>query len=111
MLSVSAIGIYSAIAPFLAMPSFVLAGATAAAALGVVNSLGNIGGFVAPYVVGLIKSATGSNQVALTFLAACLAVTGLIVYGYARNRPEGNAAAPTPVAAGTSRIDDGKDEA
>lgn len=91
LLSVSAIGIYSAIAPFLAMPSVVFTGAAAAAALGVVNSLGNVGGFVAPYVVGLIKSATGSNEIALVFLAACLAITGLIGYCYARNRPEGNA--------------------
>jgi MFS transporter, ACS family, tartrate transporter len=89
LLSVAAIGIYSTIAPFLAMPSLVFAGATAAAGLGLVNSLGNIGGFVAPYIVGLLKSATGTNEIPLVFLAACLAVTGLIVIRYAGRRPEG----------------------
>ncbi|GHB75741.1 MFS transporter [Streptomyces viridiviolaceus] len=92
LLTVAAVGIYSAIAPFLSMPSAVFAGAAAAAGLGLVNSLGNVGGFVAPYIVGLIKDTTGSDQVALTFLAGCLAVTGIVGYLYANRRPEGNAA-------------------
>lgn len=90
-LTVGAIGIFSAIAPFLSIPSAVFAGATAAAGLGLMNSLGNIGGFVSPYVVGLIKQATGSDKVALTFLASCLALTAIIGYAYANRRPEGNA--------------------
>jgi ACS family tartrate transporter-like MFS transporter len=96
LLTVAPIGIYSAIAPFLAMPTAVFAGATAAAGLGLVNSLGNIGGFVSPYLVGLIKSATGNTQIALVFLAGCLAVTGLIVYRYSGTRPEGNADVSAP---------------
>ncbi|WLF52685.1 MFS transporter (plasmid) [Rhodococcus opacus] len=94
-LTIAAIGIYSAVAPFLAMPSAVFAGAAAAAGLGLVNSLGNIGGFVSPYIVGLIKTSTGNTQIALVFLAGCLALTGLIVYRYAHSRPEGNVSAAT----------------
>ena len=56
-----------------------------------VISLTNVGGFVAPYVVGLIKEATGSTQVGLFFLAACVVVTSLATYLYARRRPEGDA--------------------
>ena len=48
--------------PLPAMPSAALTGAAAAAGLAMVNSLGNLGGFVAPYAVGLLKDATGSNQ-------------------------------------------------
>ncbi|KAA0021649.1 MFS transporter [Antrihabitans cavernicola] len=95
MLCVAAIGIYSAIAPFLSIPSAVFAGAAAAAGLGLVNSLGNIGGFVAPYIVGLIKDTTGSNPIALTFLAACLITTAIIGYLYASRRPEGDATLTT----------------
>lgn len=91
-LSVASIGIFSAIAPFLSMPSALFSGAAAAAGLGLVNALGNIGGFVAPYTVGLIKTATGSDQLALTFLAACLVVTAVAGYAYANRRPEGNTA-------------------
>ncbi|MEU6737524.1 MFS transporter [Streptomyces physcomitrii] len=97
-LSLAAIGIYAAVAPFLAMPSAALAGAAAAAGLGLVNALGNVGGFVAPYAVGLIKSGTGDLRIALVALAACLAVTGLLVHRFAASRPEGTAASRIPAA-------------
>jgi MFS transporter, ACS family, tartrate transporter len=84
-------GLYSTIAPLFSMPAALLAGAAAAAGLTVVISLSNIGGFVAPYVVGLIKEATGSTEVGLFFLAACVAVTSVCTYLYAHNRPEGDA--------------------
>jgi MFS transporter, ACS family, tartrate transporter len=88
-LTLAAMGIYSAIAPFLAMPSAALTGAAAAAGLAMVNSLGNLGGFVAPYIVGILKDATGNSQSGLVFLAACLAITAAATYLYARKRPEG----------------------
>jgi ACS family tartrate transporter-like MFS transporter len=88
-LTVAAMGIYSAIAPFLAMPSTALVGAAAAAGLALVNSLGNLGGFLAPYAVGILNDATGSNRSGLLFLAGCLAVTAVATYAYARRRPEG----------------------
>ncbi|MCA4133335.1 MFS transporter [Arthrobacter sp. M4] len=92
-LVVSAMGIYGAIAPFLSMPSAALTGAAAASGLALVNSLGNLGGFVAPYAVGLLKDATGSNQSGLLFLSLCLAVTGVATYLYARRRREGDSSA------------------
>jgi MFS transporter, ACS family, tartrate transporter len=95
-LTVAAMGIYSAIAPFLAMPSAALTGAAAAAGLAMVNSLGNLGGFVAPSIVGILRDATGNSQSGLVFLAACLAITAVATYLYAHKRPEGVSA---PVAA------------
>jgi ACS family tartrate transporter-like MFS transporter len=89
-LSLGAAGIYSSIGPMLSMPSALFAGAAAAAGLGVMNSFGNAGGFFAPYLVGIIKDQTHSDQFALTFLAACLAVTGVCTYLYAARRPEGD---------------------
>jgi len=44
---------------------------------------------VAPYIVGILKDATGNSQSGLTFLAACLAITAVATYLYARKRPEG----------------------
>ncbi|MFE0020875.1 MFS transporter [Amycolatopsis sp. NPDC059021] len=102
-LSAGAIGVYSAIAPFLAMPAAVFAGAAAAASLGLVNALGNLGGFVAPYVVGLLTHATGSSRLALLFLAACLACAGLLGHRYARHRPEGAPRADNPRTARRTR--------
>ena len=88
-LTLAAMGIYSAIAPFLAMPAAALTGAAAAAGLAMINSLGNLGGFVAPYAVGVLKDATGSDKAGLIFLAACLSITGVATFLYARKRPEG----------------------
>jgi MFS transporter, ACS family, tartrate transporter len=93
-LCAAAVGIYSAIAPFLSMPSNILTGAAAAAGLAVTNSLGNLGGFLSPYIVGLLKDWTGNDRAGLLVLAACLAITGCTVYCYARNRPEGNLVRP-----------------
>lgn len=98
-LTVSAMGIYGAIAPFLSMPSAALTGAAAASGLALVNSLGNLGGFISPYAVGLLKDATGSNQSGLLFLSLCLFLTAAATYLYARKRPEGDAALDPAVAA------------
>jgi MFS transporter, ACS family, tartrate transporter len=89
-LIVAAMGVYSATAPLLAMPSAAFVGAAAAAGLALVNAIGNVGGFVAPYAVGLINEATGTNRAGLVFLACCLLVTALATYLYARRRPEGS---------------------
>jgi MFS transporter, ACS family, tartrate transporter len=103
-LTLAAMGIYSAIAPFLAMPSTALVGAAAAAGLAMVNSLGNLGGFVAPYAVGLFNDATGDNRSGLIFLAACLAITAVATYLYARKRPEGHVKPGTHAAVGEEAV-------
>ena len=89
LLCVAASGVYASIAPLLSMPSAVLAGAGAAAGLAVMNSIGNLGGFVSPYAVGLLKDWTGGDRAGLLFLSACLAVTSACIHAYARDRPEG----------------------
>ncbi|UKA54548.1 MFS transporter [Arthrobacter sp. FW305-BF8] len=103
-LTLAAMGIYSAIAPFLAMPSTALVGAAAAAGLAMVNSLGNLGGFVAPYIVGVLNDATGDNRSGLLFLAACLAVTAVATFLYARKRPEGHVKPGTHAAVGEEAV-------
>ena len=88
-LTIAAMGIYSATAPLLSMPSSVFVGAAAAAGIGLVNAVGNVGGFVAPYAVGLINEATGTSSASLVFLSACLVVTAIATALYAGRRPEG----------------------
>jgi ACS family tartrate transporter-like MFS transporter len=103
-LTLAAMGIYSAIAPFLAMPATALVGAAAAAGLAMVNSLGNLGGFVAPYAVGLFNDATGDNRSGLVFLAAVLGVTAIATFLYARGRPEGHVKPGTPATVGEEAV-------
>jgi MFS transporter, ACS family, tartrate transporter len=58
---------------FWTMPAALLSGPAAAAGIALVNSIGNLGGFVGPYLVGLVKDATGSTDGGLVTLAAVLA--------------------------------------
>lgn len=88
-LTIAAMGVFSATAPLLSMPSSVFVGAAAAAGIGLVNAVGNVGGFVAPFAVGLINDATGSSRASLVFLAACLVITAIATSLYAGRRPEG----------------------
>jgi ACS family tartrate transporter-like MFS transporter len=78
-LSVAALGIWSAFGPFWSMPPAFLAGTAAAAGIALVNSVGNLGGFVGPSLFGLIKEHTGGFAGALWTLAAVLAAGGVLV--------------------------------
>jgi nitrate/nitrite transporter NarK len=68
VLSVCEIGLF-AIAPlFWTLPTAFLSGTAAAGGIALINSIGNLAGFVAPYVMGYLKDVTGG------FTAGLLAV-------------------------------------
>ncbi len=52
-------------APFWAIPSTFLTGASAAGGIGVISALGVVGGFLAPLIVGSLKDLTGDYRVGL----------------------------------------------
>ncbi len=83
-LCVAAAGIFSGQPVFWSLPSRFLKGAGAAAGLAAINSVGNLGGFIAQNVVPWIKDATGSTIAPMFFLAACLTAAGLLVIMTAR---------------------------
>jgi sugar phosphate permease len=60
------------IAPFWALTTAFLSGTGAAAGIALINSVGNLGGYVGPYTVGKLKDVTGSDLAALLVLAGCL---------------------------------------
>ncbi|MEZ2131307.1 MULTISPECIES: MFS transporter [unclassified Sinorhizobium] len=78
-LCVAAAGIFAGQPVFWSLPSRFLQGAGAAAGLAAINSVGNLGGFIAQNVVPWIKDTTGSTIAPMFFLAACLAAAGLLV--------------------------------
>ena len=77
-LSLAALGIWGALGPFWALPTAFLSGTAAAGSLALINSVGNLGGFVAPYVIGLVKDATNSFTGGLLLMAATLLVGGIL---------------------------------
>ncbi len=80
LLCIAAACIFAAQPIFWTLPSSFLRGASAAAGLAVINSVGNLGGFVAQNVVPMIKDATHSDLTPMFFLAGCLAFAGLMIF-------------------------------
>lgn len=79
LVCLSAIGCYAGMGVWWSVPTSFLSGAAAAGAVGLINSIGNIGGWVGPYVTGYIKDLTGSFQWAYVFLACSLLAGGLLM--------------------------------
>jgi D-galactonate transporter len=92
--SLAAMGIESAIAMFWALPTGVLSGTAAAAGIAWINSVGNLGGYAGPYVVGVIRDRTHSMVLALLVLAAAALVSGFVTLQVARKRPPGGGLRP-----------------
>ena len=72
-------GIYAALATFWTLPTGFLTGSAAAGGIALINSIGNLGGFVGPYAIGWIKDATGETTLGLVVLAACLLISGIVI--------------------------------
>ncbi len=85
-LTLAALGIYSTLATFWSLPTAFLSGTAAAAGIALVNSFGNLGGFVGPYVVGRLSDTTGSYYTGLLLLAALVLVAGLLTLAVRHER-------------------------
>lgn len=68
-------GAYAAFGPFWALPNKFLSGAAAAAGIAVINSIGNLGGFFAPYIIGYIKTHTGNVYYGLAAIGILILVS------------------------------------
>ena len=77
-LTVATTGVLVTLAQFWCLPTSVLAGAAAASGIAVINSVGNLAGFVSPYAVGWIIDATHSTALGVYALAGCLLVGSLL---------------------------------
>ena len=78
-LSFLAIGVYGFFGPFWALPSGFLTGFSAAAGLALINSAGNLAGFVGPYAIGAISTRTGTLYAGLAFSGIFMFAAALLV--------------------------------
>ena len=79
------IGVNGTKGPVWAMPSMFLTGASAAAGIALINSMGNLGGFVGPYLIGWLKERWGSYTVGLDVVGALCAMSAIVVVALARH--------------------------
>jgi ACS family tartrate transporter-like MFS transporter len=87
-LAVAFAGIKSVLGPFWVLATEFLSGQAAAGGIAWINSVGNLGGFVGPTVVGQIKKATNSYTGAMLVLAGALVLLGLLALGLRRKETE-----------------------
>lgn len=94
-ISFAAVGLYGTKPAFWPLPGEFLTGSAAAGGIALINSIGNLGGFVGPYVLGYLKDSTGTYEAGLYFLAAMAMLSGLIAFFTVR--PAADATAPALV--------------
>jgi ACS family tartrate transporter-like MFS transporter len=88
VLIVAGIGTFCSLPAFWTLPAALLTGPAAAAGIALVNSIGNVGGFVGPALIGYFKQTTGSYAAAYWALAVASAASALIVLAATRSRAE-----------------------
>jgi D-galactonate transporter len=77
-LTLATMGILTTLPLFWSLPTAFLAGTGAAAGIAMINSLGNLAGFLSPYAVGWLKQVTAANDSGMYLLAACMILGGLL---------------------------------
>jgi ACS family tartrate transporter-like MFS transporter len=85
-LAVAAIGVNAALPMFWALPTRFLRGAAAAGGIAMINSVGNLAGYLGPSVMGVLKERTGSYGAGLLALAASLAFAAILAVEFRRSR-------------------------
>lgn len=78
-LTLATVGVLTMMPLFWTLPTAFLGGTAAAAGIAVINSFGNLAGFVSPYMIGAITDATQSSSGGLYVIAVCLALFAILV--------------------------------
>jgi D-galactonate transporter len=86
-LSVATAGVLSGAPLFWTLPTAQLRGASAAAGIAVINSIGNLAGFLSPYLIGLVRDATGQATLGLYAIAAFMLAGAALTIAATRARP------------------------
>jgi D-galactonate transporter len=79
LLSFVAIGVYGSMGPFWALPCEFLTGFSAAAGIALINSVGNLGGLLGPYMIGAIAMRTGNLYGGLALAGVFLFISVTLV--------------------------------
>jgi len=72
-------GVSAAKPPLWSMPTKFLSGAAAATGIAAINSIGNLGGFAGPFIIGFIRERTGSFEGGLIAVALALVFSAALV--------------------------------
>ena len=88
MFCIAAAGIYAYLPGFWSLPTSFLGGTAAAASIGLINSVGNLGGYAGPYVVGYLSTLTGSFLGGVIYLSLSALVAAGLVLSIRARKPD-----------------------
>jgi len=77
--TLAAIGLYGPFGVWWSYPTTFLSGVAAAGAVGLINSVGNLGGYTGPYLIGFLKETTGSFELSWIIISAMVLVSGIMM--------------------------------
>jgi ACS family tartrate transporter-like MFS transporter len=95
LLSFLAAGVYSYFGPFWALPSEFLTGFSTAAGIALINSVGALGGFAGPYMIGAIAMRTGNLYAGLALAGVPVFASAMLVFATQKLRPGGSTFSPS----------------
>jgi ACS family tartrate transporter-like MFS transporter len=88
LLALMALGIDSFFGPFWSLPNRFLTGIGAASGIALINSVGNLGGFVGPYLVGYLKDRTGNTAWGLALVGISMLISAMLIMAMRLGKPE-----------------------
>ena len=80
LFTVALLGLKAYMPAFWALPSLLLTEAAAAGSIGLINSVGNLGGFVGPYLLGFVENRTKSFVPGLFYLCISMVISATIIF-------------------------------
>jgi ACS family tartrate transporter-like MFS transporter len=86
--TLGAIGIYASLPLFWALPTAILGGSAAAGGIALINSVGNLSGYLGPFVIGKLKDLTHSFAAGLLVIAGSLGLAAILGYVVGRLAPK-----------------------
>lgn len=90
IVAITAMAIFSALPNFWTLPTQFLRGVAAAAGVALINTIGNLAGFSAPYITGAVHDATGSYQIPMFIVGGFMLLSAILMAVLARNSKERN---------------------
>lgn len=81
---------------FWSLPTLFLTEAAAAGSIGLINSIGNLGGFLGPYVLGKVQTVTGSFVGGIYYLCFSMCVSAILIFRLGLGRKSGAREHPPP---------------
>lgn len=95
MITVTACSIFSALPNFWRLPTQFLTGASAAAAIALINTIGNVAGFSAGYITGAVRGVTGTYVLPMLIVGGLMLLSAILMVLLSRSGQESQAASAT----------------